>query len=68
MAKTKRQLLFPWFARCNGGVFLATDYAVVEKCPFCGHDGKSEDAEDTYDNAFESGHVRRIWGEEFGIR
>lgn len=59
-----RRFIFPWFARCNGGMFLATDLAIVQKCPFCGYDGKSEN----YENAFESGHVRRIWGEEFGIR
>lgn len=66
MADSTQNLLFPWFARCNGGVFLATGFEVVKKCPFCGHDGKGGD--DDYPNAFESGHLRRVWGEEFGIR
>lgn len=61
-------LVFPWFARCNGGLFFATGVGVVKVCPFCKHDGHSDDPEESYPDAFESGHLRRVWGEEFGIK
>lgn len=66
MNKAAQSLVFPWFSRCNGGLFFASGVEVVKVCPFCGHDGQTPD--DTYPDAFESGHLRRVWGEEFGIK
>ena len=59
-----RRFLFPWFCRRMGAIFLAESNDVVDICPICGE--LPEDKEDG--NAFESGHLRRIFGEEFGIK
>ena len=60
-----RRFLFPWFCRRMGAIFLAESNDVVDICPICGE--LEEDTEE-YIDAFESGHLRRIFGEEFGIK